>query len=153
MNTKLSLLLIPLAALLIAGCKTTPALLTPAAVTQEVALGVRVGLDVYPQATAEVALSRDVICAAAAVTNINPAAIVADLATLNITNVESKLIVDAALLVYEGVYSLIDTNSTVQIQPYLVALCDGLTQGLPPVTGSLMRVNAVSRQILPPHLR
>jgi hypothetical protein len=148
-----SLIAASLACILFTGCKTTPALLTPAAVTQEVALGVRVGLDVYPQATAEVALARDVICAAAAVTNINPSAIIADLATLNITNAESKLIVDAALLVYENVYALIDTNSTVQVQPYSVALCNGLTQGLPPVTSSLMRVNAVSRQILPPHLK
>ena len=102
----LVLCVLPIAALLFTGCASTPGptpvLLTPAAVTQEVAIGVSVGLDVYPQATMEVALARDVICAAATVTNANPTLIVADLANLNITNAESKLIVSAALLVYEG---------------------------------------------------
>lgn len=146
------LLLIGLAGLLTAGCKNTPALLTPAAVTGEVAGLTRIGLDVYPAAAPEVALARDSICAAAAVTNVDPAAIVRDLSTLTTTNAETKIIVDGALWIYEQVYDLIGTNSTTKIQPYLQAVCDGLTQGLP--TSGLMTVNAVPRKVLlPPHWR
>jgi hypothetical protein len=145
------ILLAASAALVFTGCKTTPALLTPAAVTGEVATLTRIGLDVYPVAAPEVAMARDVICGAAAVTNVNPEAIIADLSKLTATNAETKIIVDGAMFVYEGVYDIIGTNTTTQIQPYLQAVCDGLSQALPPMPG-IMRVNAVPR-LLPPHWR
>ena len=141
---------IALAAFLFAGCSSTPALLTPAAVTGEVAGLTRIGLDVYPAAGPEVALARDVICGAAAVTNTDPAAIVRDLSTLTTTNAETKIIVDGAMFLYEQVYDLIGTNTTTQVQPYLQAVCDGLTQALP--STGLMTVNSVPRKVLlPPH--
>ena len=143
---------IALAGLLTAGCKTTPNLLTPAALTSEVALGVRVGLDVYPEAAPGVALSRDVVCTAAANTNVTPAAIVADLQAMNVTNTNVKLIVDAAVLLYEGVFDLIGTNAPPEIQAYTTALCNGLTQRLPPVAGARTMM-ATKPQILPPHWR
>lgn len=147
------LLSLGLAALLTAGCKTTPPpLLTPGAVAGDVATLTRIGLDVYPQATLEVALSRDVICGAAAVTNVNPTAIFADLSSLNLTNVETKIIVNGAMWVYQQVYNAIGTNTTSQIQPYLQAVCDGLTQALPPTSSALVRVNVVPKA-LPPHLK
>jgi hypothetical protein len=145
-----SLIAASLACILFTGCSTTPSIKTTAAVTRDVAGLTRIGLDVYPQATPEVALARDVICGAASVTNVNPAAIVADLSKLTTTNAETKIIVDGAMWVYEQVYDQIGTNTTYQIQPYLQAVCDGLTQALP--SASLMTVNGVPRKVLlPPH--
>jgi hypothetical protein len=138
------------ASLFMVGCKTASPLLTPSAVTGEVASLTRIGLDVYPAAGPEVSLARDVICGAAAVTNVDPAAIVRDLSTLTTTNAETKIIVDGAMFLYEQVYNLIGTNTTTQIQPYLQAVCDGLSQALP--STSLMSVNSVPRKVLlPPH--
>jgi hypothetical protein len=130
------------------GCQTASSLLTPAALTTEVATGVRVGLDVYPAAAPGVMVARDSICAAAMSTNTSPAAIVADLENLGVTDSNTKLIVDAALLLYEGVYDLIGTNNTGKVQPYTQALCDGLTQGLP---GAGVARKAMMQPILPPH--
>lgn len=131
------------------GCSTVAPLLTPAALTREVSQGIQIGLDVSPSSAPDVALARDSVCLAAQSTNTSPAAIVADLATLNITNSNSKLIVDGALFLYEDVYNLIGTNTTGQIQPYLTALCAGMTAGLPPVTATAK----ASRKLLPPHLK
>jgi hypothetical protein len=124
-------------------------LLTPAALTTEVSQGIQVGLDVCPAAAPDVALARDMICTAASITNTDPAAIVAWLQGAGITNSNSKLIVDSALLVYEGVWTIIGTNTTDQIEPYLTALCAGFTAGLPPVATTAK----ASRKLLPPHLK
>jgi hypothetical protein len=137
------------ASLFMVGCTTVAPLLTPAQLTSDVSGGIKIALDVSPSSAPDVALARDVICSAASSTNSSPAAIVADLATLNITNTTSKVIVDAGFLAYENVYALIGTNTTSQIQPYLAALCDGFTVGLSPVTANAK----ASRQILPPHLK
>lgn len=136
-----------LTAALLCGCNTVKPLLTPAALTSEVATGVRVGLDVYPAAAPGVALARDSICTAAMSTNTSPAAIVADLQALGVTDTNTKIIVDAALLLYEGAYDLIGTNNTGKVQPYTQALCDGLTQGLPSAGVARKAV----QPILPPH--
>src|ERR1019366_4099337 len=85
------------ASLFMVGCKTASPLLPPAALTGEVASLTQIGLDVYPAAGPEVALARDVICGAASVTNVDPAAIVRDLSTLTTTNAETKIIVDGAM--------------------------------------------------------
>jgi hypothetical protein len=140
-----------LAGLALTGCSTT-SVMTPAALQTAVSTGVQVGLDVYPQAAPDVALARDVICAEASSTNVNPATIVNDLSAAGITNSNSKLIVDGALLAYEGVWSLIGTNATTAMEPYLQATCAGLTAGLPPVAAPAA-VRRVSAQLLPPHLR
>ena len=137
------------ASLFLAGCSTVAPLLTPAALTSEVSQGIQVGLDVSPSSTPDVALARDVICSAAQSTNVNPQMIVNDLQVLNLTNSNSKLIVDGALMIYENVWMLIGTNTTAQIEPYLTALCAGFTQGLPPVTATAK----ASRKLLPPHLK
>jgi hypothetical protein len=149
MKSQFKFLATSILAVLLCGCNTVKPYLTPAALTSEVSQGIKIGLDVDPAATPDVAMARDVVCSAASSTNVNPSAIVADLQNLGITNSNSKIIVDAALLVYEGVYDLIGTNTTTQVQPYLAALCDGFTAGLPSVTSTAR----VSRQILPPHLR
>jgi hypothetical protein len=150
---KKSLIAVSLAAsLFMVGCKTASPLATPAAITRDVSVLTRIGLDVYPAAGPEVALARDVICGAAAVTNVNPAAIVRDLSMLTTTNAETKIIVDGAMFLYEQVYDAIGTNTTTKIQPYLQAVCDGLSQALP--NTSLMAVNGVPRKVLlPPHWR
>lgn len=148
MKTKLKFITLLAAALGMCGCNTVAPLLTPAALTSEVATGVRVGLDVYPAAAPGVAMARDSICGLALSTNTSPAAIVADLQALGVTDSNTKLIVDAALLLYEGVYDLIGTNNTSKVQPYTQALCDGLTQGLP---GAGVARKAMMQPILPPH--
>jgi PBP1b-binding outer membrane lipoprotein LpoB len=135
--------------LFMAGCSTTSPLLTPAALTSEVSGGIQVGLDVYPAAALDVALARDIICVEATTGNITPQAIVNDLTALNITNSNSKLIVDGALLVYEGVYTALGTSTTAGAQPYLDALCAGFRAGLPTATATVK----ASQKILPPHLR
>jgi hypothetical protein len=134
--------------LFLVGCSTVTPLITPAALTTEVSLGIRVGLDVSPSSAPDVATARDMICWSASITNTDPAAIVAWLQGSGITNSNSKLIVDGALLVYEGVWTALGTNTTDQVEPYLVALCAGFTAGLPPAAAPAK----VSRQILPPHL-
>lgn len=137
-------------ALLLCGCNTAKQLITPAALTSEVSIGIRVGLDVYPQAAPEVAMARDVICWAAASTNASPDAIVAWLQGVGITNSNSKLIVDGGLLLYQGIYDLIGTNNTTAAQPYLNALCAGFTAGLPPAA---FTATESKRQKLPAHLQ
>lgn len=149
MKSQFKFIAIPLLAVLLCGCNTTTPLITPAQLTSDVSGGIRIGLDVYPAAAPDIALGRDVICTAANNTNTDPAIIVNDLAALNITNSNSKLIVDGAIFAYEKVYAIIGTNTTTQVQPYLAALCDGFTAGLLSVTSTAR----VSRQILPPHLR
>src|ERR1019366_3337527 len=135
--------------LFMVGCSTVAPLITPAQLTSDVSGGIKIALDVSPSSAPDVALARDVICSAASSTNTSPAAIVADLATLNITNTTSKVIVDAGFLAYENVYALIGTNTTTQIAPYLTALCSGFTDGLPPATATAK----ASRKLLQPHLK
>jgi hypothetical protein len=142
--------LIPIvAALVLCGCNTVKPYLTPAALTSEVSQGLKVGLDVYPAAAPDVALARDVICAAAVSTNVSTGTIVSNLQAVGITNSNSKLIIDGALMIYDGVYVLIGTNNTGVIQPYTTALCDGFTAALAPASPAAK----VSRQLLPPHLK
>jgi hypothetical protein len=137
------------ASLFMVGCKTASPLLTPAALTSEVSQGIQIGLDVDPAAAPDVALARDVVCAAAVSTNVSTATIVSNLESAGITNSNSKIIIDGALLLYDGVYNLIGTNNAGVVQPYTTALCDGFTAGLSPVTATAK----ASRKLLPPHLK
>jgi hypothetical protein len=148
-----SLITIALSSLLLVGCSTVSSLVTPTALTSSVATGVQVGLDVYPAAAPEVALARDVICADASKTNTNPQAIVNDLSALGIADSNAKLIVDGALLAYDGVYLLIGTNADTKMEPYLTALCAGLTAGLPPPASAAVKASRPATAILPPHLK
>ena len=134
------------------SCSTTggaSALLTPDALTSEVSQGIAIGLAVYPAAQPEVAVARDLICAEVGRSNVNPAAIVADLSSLNITNQTAKVIINAGILVYNTVFTLISTNATASAQPYLDALCSGFTEGLPPANLAARS----HRKPLPPHLK
>jgi hypothetical protein len=133
------------------GCSTTGSnpLLTPSALRAEVGAGVRIGLDLYPNATPEVSLARDVICAEVAKTNLDPAVIVRDLEKLGLTNQHTKLIIDGGILAYNTVFSLVSTNALSSVQPYLDALCAGFSDALP-AAGLAARAN---RKALPPHLR
>ena len=137
------------ASLSLVGCSTTTPLITPAELQSDVSGGIKIGLDVYPAAAPDVALARDVICVAASSPNTSPADIVNDLMALNIASSDSKLIVDGALFVYEKVYTALGTNATAQAAPYLTALCNGFTAGLP---DSVATVKG-ARQSLPPHLK
>jgi hypothetical protein len=137
------------ALVLLVGCQNGPPLITPAALTKDVSLGIRIGLDVSPSSAPDIATARDMICWSASITNTDPAAIVAWLQGAGITNTESKLIVDGAIFIYEKAWTAIGTNTTDQIEPYLVALCAGFTQALPPPVVTYK----MSQQILPPHLK
>lgn len=141
-------------ALAVVGCGTTGTtpgpspLLTPAALRLEVGAGVRIGLDLYPAATPEVSIARDLICSEVAKTNVDPNAIVHDLETLGLTNQHTKLIIDLGIVVYNTAFSLIPTNSLTNAQPYLDSLCGGFSDALAPAHMGTMR-----KQILPPHLK
>ena len=68
---------------------------------------------------------------------------------VRITNSNTKIIVDGALLVYEGIYTLVGSDNTAKAQPYIDALCAGFTDALAPQPASSRR----SARILPPHLK
>jgi hypothetical protein len=149
MNKNITVITLLTASLFMVGCSTVAPLLTPAALTKEVSQGIKVGLDVYPAAAPDVALARDVVCAATVSTNVSTATIVSNLESVGITNSNSKIIIDGALLLYDGIYALLGTNNTGVVQPYTTALCDGFTAGLSPVSATAK----ASRKLLPPHLR
>ena len=138
-----------LAAAVLVGCSTVSPLVTPAALTAEVSLGVQSGLSIYPSAKPDIQLAQGVVCAAAQSTNTNPTMIVNDLQALGITNSYSVLIVNGAVLAYTTVYDLIGTNSTTVVEPYLTALCNGMTEGLASTSSSTQ----AKHRLLTPHLK
>lgn len=104
--------------------------MTPSQLASNVSQGVQLGLAVYPPAAPEVAVARDVVCADVAKTNVNPADIVMDLQKAGITSEQAKIIINGAVLIYNQVWTLLPNNDAAE--PYLAALCAGLTAGLPP---------------------
>jgi hypothetical protein len=137
------------ASLFMVGCSTTSPLITPAALTSEVAQGVQAGLAFEPSVKPDIQLAQGKVCAAAQSTNTNPAMIVNDLQALGITNAYSVLIVNGAVLAYTTVYDLIGTNSTAVVEPYLTALCNGMTEGLASSTSAMQP----KHRLLTPHAR
>jgi len=140
---------------MICGCKTSGPLMTPAALSAYVAAGAQIGVEAYPQAKPGVLLARDVFCASAAQTNINPNQIVADLGAAGITNNQAMIIVNGVILIYETAISQVGTNAS-KAQPYLQAACTGLTQAFPPTMTAVERVKgggSPHQKPLPPHLR
>ncbi len=134
--------ILPLLAL--CACKTPSPLTSPAAVTADVADGLRIGLDLYPEAALDIAIARDVVCRAATQTNVSPNALIADFNAAGITNKNSKAAIDIGLFVWDRVYPLIGTN----VQVYGMALCAGFTQAL-----SVGPTGRRHHGTIPPHLQ
>jgi hypothetical protein len=134
---------------LFTGCSSTTPVMTPAQLQTKVSTGVRIGLDVVPTAAPDIAVARDLICQEASRSNVDPQAIVKDLAAAGLTNQTSKLIIDGALFAYEGVYTLIGTTNQAVMQPYVQATCSGMTDALPVAGKPMLRRSSA---ILPPHL-
>lgn len=122
--------LLPLGLLLLSGCASTKVLLTPAALEADSALGTSVGLQFYPQARPGLVIARDIICANAAQTNVDPNKIVSDLGAAGITNKEVAIILLPLELLYQQAWAALGTNNNAKMLPYLQSLCAGLTEGL-----------------------
>lgn len=137
--------------LFLAGCTTTtpPNAIGPAALTAAVSLGVSFGLEQHPEATPYVRVAATTVCGVASGTNIAPAQIVSALASAGVTNATARLIVNGALATYNIAFTYYGTNLAT-FKPYAQALCDGLTQALPPSNAMAPKTKAV---VLPPHLK
>jgi hypothetical protein len=120
-------------AVLITGCSTTSTVITPATVQTATTLSVEGALIAEPKALPEVKIAGAVICAAAAGTNVSPAAVVADLQAAGLTNnTADTLIVNGVLLIYETAYnSLVNPADQASAQPYLQAVCNGINAAIP----------------------
>lgn len=138
-------LLSALSLILLLGCATGNNFLNIQYFTMTIADSTRVGIDAFPEAKPGVAIARDVICAAASKTNINPDTIVASLKSAGVTNNYARLIVDGGLIAYSSALNLVGTNID-SAEPYLKAFCDGLTQALPTEAAKK------AMRKLPPHL-
>lgn len=134
MKTLIAPLLASLSVLL-CGCSTTRPLLTPAMMQEGVRTAVTYGLDKYPNATVYVRAAEPIICSASEGTNLAPAQIVSELQEADVLRTpEALLIVNSALLLYEGVYNAYGAdavNNSAVLQPYLHAVCLGIGQGQP----------------------
>lgn len=138
-------LLSALSLVLLLGCATGNQFLNIQYFTMTIADSTRVGIDAFPEAKPGVAIAREVICAAASKTNINPDTIVASLKSAGVTNNYARLIVDGGLIAYSSALNLVGTNIDAA-EPYLKAFCDGLTQALPTEAAKK------AMRKLPPHL-
>ena len=138
---------------LFTGCST----ITPAFTQQSVYETVSIGLSIYPQAEPEIRIAGEIICAEAAKTNISFEEITRDVDAAGLTNKNSKLIVQGALLAFNWAITGLGLQDKFEKQrPYLVATCDGLKAALPERTGVAMSARSAvavkPKKALPPHL-
>jgi len=138
---------------LFTGCST----ITPSFTQQTVYEGVSIGLSIYPQAEPEVRIAGEIICAEAAKTNISFEEITRDVDAAGLTNKNSKLIVQGALLAFNTAVNILGLQDQFEKQrPYLVATCAGINDALPPRPGLAMTARASKvanpKKPLPPHL-
>ena len=128
---KLILLGVALCAALTACQSPIGPALTQTMVTEAVTFGVQQDTNTVPYLRA----CKDVICGLSAQSVVDPAAIVAALESSSAKELktpEGKLILNGALAIYETVYYYYGADVTAsKVEPYLVALCNGLTAGLP----------------------
>jgi hypothetical protein len=132
-------------ALLGFGCTKPSGPMTHAALTAAIATGEQFALLSHPEVAPDLRAGADVVCAVANGTNASPEAIVAALTAANITNSESRLILNFSLALFDTATASI--TNTAAFKPWAVDLCNGMTAGLP--TNSGHRNRAV---LLPPHL-
>lgn len=116
--------------LIFSGCKSSNPNIGPALLQVGVSTGAGYGILKYPQAVPGVRAGADVICAAAAGTNVSPANIVAAIDAYGELTPEATFILQGALNAYSLVYNgMSDTNTTV-VRPYAQAVCNGLNEAL-----------------------
>lgn len=126
------LALIALAAL--TGCATTNPL-GPAAVEIAVQTAATYGVQKDPNVVPYLKAAAPVVCSMAGSEMLDPAAVVAALEQSNIEALktpEATIIMNGALALYGAIYaSYGEQVKTSQVQPYLQAVCTGLTMALP----------------------
>ncbi len=121
--------------------------------------GTAFGVQKAPQAVPYLRVAAPIICAAAAATNIQPAQVVYALESsglLNSTNVEAVLIANAALAIYDTVFTSFGTNWVANqpaLQSYLQAICMGIELGLPSSVAMPSLPPVIVTQQVPPHLK
>lgn len=149
--------LIALAGFLV-GCGTIKSTLTPALVQSSVAATTSFGLSRYPQAAPAVRIATEVICAAAAGTNVNPANIVAAIEASDWSKIktpEATFIVQSGITAYTIVYNSWGAeavNNSEQAVLFLGAVCNGLKAGTPAATFGAPRMRHIN-QAEWPHLQ
>lgn len=138
---------LPLIALI--GCASNPKL-----TAEFVRLGssdaVLVGLSIDPTIRPYLVASKEVICASAASTNVNPAAVVSALEkATNVTALASptgKLVINNVIGIYNLAYGALGSTNSEALQPYLSGACQGMTEALGDGAGK------TSRRTMPPHV-
>lgn len=156
-RTKFSILLAAIAtafgAVLMTGCSVIPKI-TPALVQSQVHNVVAFGVEKAPQAIPELRIADNVICAAAAGTNVEPSSIVTNLelaGVISANSPEAVLIANSAIGIYDGIFQSFGSNwvaNTTLLQQYLQAVCSGINEGLPPDTTAIARSKPLA-----PHIR
>lgn len=116
---------------LITGCGTTGKALSPALVRIAVQTGATYGILKDTNTIPYLKAATPVICSAAGTTNLNPDQVIAALESSSAAQLktpEAVIIMNGALAIYETVYDAYGTNVQASVaQPYLKAVCDGLT--------------------------
>jgi hypothetical protein len=155
MKTKLNSLGLAALLAIIVGCATTGAsVLAPSIVKIAVHFGASLGIQKDPAALPYLEAATPIICSMSGSGPVDPAAIVAALESSGASALKTPaavLIINGALDIYEAVYDHYGSNVQASVvAPYLVAVCQGLTEALPaskasPVTAEQ---NAKAREAL-----
>lgn len=132
------LLLFGLCLSLLTGCTAVNPILSPQLVRSGVSAGVIYGVSQYPKSLPSVRVATEVICSAAASTNISPASLIAAIQSSETElTPQTTLIIHTALLLYTGVWNAYGENAVNNIPTlklYLNSTCDGMKDGLPPTS-------------------
>ncbi len=117
------------------GCKN-PAV-TRTVVSTLVSTGVAVGVSQKPDAVPYLRAATPIVCASAANTNLNPAAVVAAIQSgtdPKLKTLSGVLLLNGALAIYTALWeqgAVDGLTDQVILQAWLWGVCDGLTLGLP----------------------
>lgn len=142
------ILLFGLCLSLLTGCTSINPILSTQLLRSGVATGVSYGVSRYPQSVPGVRVVTEVVCAAAASTNISPANVIAAIQSSGVElTPETTLIVNGALLLYTGVWNAYGENAVNNpaLKPYLQATCDGMKDGLPSTTAKALEMKVDTR--------
>lgn len=139
--TKLKLFLVPLFALVaLTGCATTNPL-GPAAVEIAVQTAATYGVQKDPNVVPYLKAAAPIVCSMAGSEMLDPAAVVAALEQSNVAALktpEATILMNGALALYGAIYaSYGDDVKASAVQPYLQAVCTGLTMAVPQNTTAI----------------
>ena len=117
----------------VVGCGTTKQL-GPAAVQVAVQAGAAIGMNKEPAAIPYVEAATPVICSAAGSGVFDPAQVVSALENSPANFLKTPtgvIVINGALALYQAVYNSYGTNIQASVvEPYLLAVCNGLTGAL-----------------------